>query len=44
MWMYCVVKASRDKQENVSQVFRGLTGIQEFQELDSLGLPDLRVS
>lgn len=34
--------ASQDKQENVNQVFLGLTEIQEFQELDSLGLLDLR--
>lgn len=34
--------ASRDKQENVNQVFLGLTENQEFQELDSLALLDLR--
>lgn len=33
---------SLDPQEHVRQVFPGLTVIQEFQELDSLGLLDLK--
>lgn len=34
--------ASQENQGNVNQVLPGLMGIQEFQELDSLGLLDLK--
>ena len=40
----CVFKVSLVPQENVIWVSQGLMVNQEFQELDSLGLLDLRVS